>query len=185
LKRKTPKVKDIVRIVILVLCGVALGVNLYHANASKLVGNQLPMPFGFGTAVVLSGSMEPAISVNDLIIVSENKRYAEGDIVVYQDGGSLVVHRVIEIDGNEIITKGDANNVADNPMEKSLVKGTVIGIIPGIGSLVRFIKTPTGTILFVLAAIVLIELPYRMEKKRDDEKRQQIIDEINRLKDGK
>jgi len=34
----------------------------------------------------------------------------------------------------------------------------------------------------VVAAIALVELPHRREKQKDDEERQKIIDEINRLK---
>ena len=185
--KKTKKInfKSILRLVVIALCGGILGLNLYSANANKLVGNQLPMPFGYGWAVVLSGSMEPNMQIGDLIIVSEAKPYAEGDTVVYQQGGMLVVHRVIEIDGDSITTQGDANNAADAPIDKSAVKGTVIAVVPKVGKLVQFIKTPIGTLMIVAAVVVLTELPYRREKQKDDEERQKIIDEIKRLKDEK
>lgn len=181
-KAKKINFKSILRVAVLVLCGGILGLNLYTANASKLVGNKLPMPFGYGWAVVLSGSMEPAISVGDLIVVSENRPYTVDDTVVYQQGGMLVVHRVTAIDGEMITTKGDANNTADQPINANAVKGTVIAVVPKVGTLVNFIKTPTGTIALVAAAVAMVELPYRREKQRDDEERQKIIDEINRLK---
>ena len=184
-KHKKFTIKNLLRLVMLAVCGGVLGVNLYLANANRLVGNQLPMPFGYGAAVVLSGSMEPAMSVGDLIIVSEDKPYAVDDVVVFQSGGSLVVHRVCDIQGDSITTKGDANNTADSPVDKSAVKGTVVAVLPRVGGLVNFIKTPLGTILVVAAAVALTELPYRREKQKDDEQRQQIIDEIRRLKDEK
>ena len=182
--KKTKKInfKSILRLVVLAVCGGILGLNLYSANASKLVGNQLPMPFGYGWAVVLSGSMEPSISVGDLIIVSENKPYAVDDTVVYQQGSMLVVHRVVEINGDMVITKGDANNAEDQPISSSAVKGTVVAVVPKVGTLVSLIKTPMGTIALVAAAVAMVELPYRREKQKDDEERQKIIDEINRLK---
>ena len=90
------------RLLLLILCGVILGVNVYLANANSLVGNQLPMPFGYGAAVVLSGSMEPEFSKGDLIVVNETDTYEVNDIVVFQDGNSLVVHRIINIDGETI-----------------------------------------------------------------------------------
>lgn len=183
MKIGNPKIKDVVRIVVLVVCAAVLGVNFYQANASRLAGNQMPMPFGIGTAIVLSGSMEPEISVGDFIVVSEKKAYGEDSIVVFQDGRSLVVHRVVEINDNTIVTKGDANNTVDNPVEKTMVKGTVIAVIPQIGSVVSFIQTPIGTMLFAIMAVVLIELPYRREKQMDEKKRQEIIEEINCLKD--
>ena len=181
MKKKKIKLKDIARIILLILCGRVLGMNLYLANANKLVGNQMPTPFGYGAAVVLSGSMEPALSVGDLIIVSESKPYAENDIVVFQDGGSLVVHRVVSVDAETVITQGDANNVADDPISKSSVKGTVVAVVPQVGGLVSFIKTPIGTILFVALAVLLVELPYRKEKQKDDEEIQQLIEKLKRL----
>jgi len=179
---KKIKFKGILRLVVLAVCGGVLGLNIYTANASKLVGDHMPMPFGFGGAVVLSGSMEPALSVGDLIIVSKDKPYSVQDIVVYQQNNTLVVHRVVSIDEETIVTQGDANNVADSAVEKSAVKGTVIAVVPMVGNAVNFIKTPIGTILLVVAAIALVELPHRREKQKDDEERQKIIDEINRLK---
>lgn len=60
-------------------------------------GNQMPMPFGYGIGVVLSGSMEPTYSVDDVIIVKDTDNYQVNDVVVFQEGKSLTVHRVIEV----------------------------------------------------------------------------------------
>lgn len=183
MKKKNKTISNIIRVVVLVICGAVLGLNIYSFNANSLVGNKLPMPFGYGAAVVLSGSMEPELSVGDLIIVSKEKEYQVNDVVVFQDTSMLVVHRIVAIEGNLVTTKGDANNVEDAPIEKSAIKGKVIGCVPGIGTLVNFIKTPAGTICIVLLALILIEVPRRRELKRDDEERQKIIEEIQRMKD--
>lgn len=179
------KIKDALRVLILVLCGVILGVNVYLANANTLVGNQLPMPFGYGAAVVLSGSMEPEFSAGDLIVVKEEASYRENDIVVFRDGNTLVVHRLISIDGEMITTKGDANETSDEPISISAVKGKVLFCIPFAGQVVGFLKTPFGTICIIAIAIALIEIPRRSEKKKDDRQRQKILDEIQRLKNEK
>ena len=175
--------KSILRWTLLVVCGSILGINVYFANARRLVGNQLPMPFGYGIAIVLSGSMEPAISKDDLILVKEAESYDVDDIVVYQDTYSLVVHRIVEIDGENIITKGDANNVADKPIVVTDIKGKVIVWNSFAGKCVSFLKTPMGIICIIAAAIALIEIPHRKEKEKDDEERREIIDEIRRLKE--
>ena len=140
------------------------------------------MPFGYGAAVVLSGSMEPEMSKGDLIIVSKSDSYVLNNVVVFQDGNTLVVHRIIAIDGDTITTQGDANTVADNPIDKTVIKGEVIACIPWIGEIVNLIKTPIGTIGIIALAILLIEIPRRNEKKNDDEERQKIVEEIERLK---
>ena len=181
-KNSKCKLKSTFRLLILILCGLMLGVNVYIINANSLVGNQLPMPFGYGAAVVLSGSMEPEFSKGDLIVVKVTENYELNDIVVFQDGNALVVHRIISIDGETITTKGNANNTADEPINVSAVKGEVLFWIPYAGSVVGFLKTPVGIICIIAAAIALIEIPRRNEKKKDDEERQKIIEEIERLK---
>lgn len=183
MKKNKKKFPPVLRLILLVICGAVLGVNVYLANAKSLVGNQMPMPFGYGASVVLSGSMEPEFSKGDLIIVGEADSYQEHDIVVFQDGASLVVHRIIEIDGEKIITQGDANNVPDEPIESSAIKGKVLFHIDKLGTIVSFFKTPVGTVLIIAAAIALVEIPRRREKDADDAEKQKILEEIKRLRE--
>ena len=185
---------NILRTVLLIICGTLIGVNVYLINAKTLAGNDLPMPFGYGAAVVLSGSMEPTLSVNDLIIVQEfstgdmivvkeTEDFDIYDIVVYKSGSSLVVHRIVGIGAEKVVTKGDANNTEDEPITRADVLGKVIFHIPYLGTVISFLKTPVGTIILVGLAILLVEIPHRREVEKDDEEMQKIIDEINRLKD--
>lgn len=182
----TKKIKlkhtGILRILLLIICGAILGVNVYSLNANRLVGNRIPMPFGYGAAVVLSGSMEPTLSTDDLIIVRKAESLAVDDIVVFQDEDILVVHRIIETDGETVTTKGDANNAADEPVSVSDIKGKVVFSIPFAGKIVNFMKTPVGILLVIIAAIALVEIPHRKEKRKHDEDQQKIIEEIERLK---
>ena len=183
--RQNFKLKNWFRLLFLIICGLMIGFNVYLANANGLVGNQLPMPFGYGAAVVLSGSMEPEFSEGDLILIKETKDYKQNDIVVFQGGNNLIVHRIIDIDGETITTKGDANKTADEPINVSNIKGKVLFWIPFLGNVVSFLKTPLGTVCIIASAIALIEIPHRREKKKDDEERQKIIEEIERLKKEK
>ena len=103
----------IFRLILILIISLTFGFGIYNWNASSLSGNKLPMPFGFGLAVVVSGSMEPELSVNDLIFVVQTNDYQVREMVVFQDGNTLVVHRIIRIEGEgderQFITKGDAN----------------------------------------------------------------------------
>ncbi len=163
--------------------GVILGMNAYLANARGLGGNQLPMPFGIGVAVVLSGSMEPALEINDIIFVREADSYEVGDIVVYQSGQTLIVHRMIARDGENLITQGDANNAADPPIAIHAVKGEVIAHIPAVGLAVNALKTPVGILIVLIAAFALTEFSFRKEKDRDEKELEAIKAEIRRLKE--
>ena len=176
------KWKTALRIVLLVVAGAVVGTNLYSWNAKSLMGNSLPMPFGCGMAVVLSGSMEPTIRIDDLIIVTEQEDYKENDIVAYQSDSVVVAHRIIAVEPDTVITKGDANNAPDAPIRKEMMKGKVVGWIPGAGRIARLMKSPVATVLLVGGALLLSELTLRKEKKKDEDELEQIKAEIRRLK---
>lgn len=179
---KNKQLKTLLRTGLLLLVSLLLGVNLYLWNAQKVAGNALPMPFGYGVAVVLTGSMEPALSANDLILVQAQEEYALRDIVVYQSGGSLVVHRIIAHNGDTVITRGDANNAADAELRVEYIKGKVIGCVPGFGAVVKLMKQPVVVIGLIAAALYLLERSYRKEKQQDNDKLEDIKAEIRRLK---
>ncbi|MCD8364566.1 MAG: signal peptidase I [Clostridiales bacterium] len=172
----------ILRRILLIAVSLVIGVNAYLWNARNLVGNQLPMPFGYGVAVVLSGSMEPVLSVDDLVLIKKTQDVDVGDIIVFQSSGELIIHRVISIDAGTIQTQGDANNIADSPVDVSDVKGKLVLSIPYIGKVVRVLKTPAVILILCVAVVVLMELSYRGERRRGDEEIEEIMEEIRQLK---
>lgn len=177
------KITPVLRTTLLVVAGLILGLNLYKWNAKSLAGNVLPMPFGYGAAVVLSGSMEPTIMTNEMIIVKAQDSYEVGDVVVYQSGYSLVVHRIIAMDDQMVTTRGDANNVDDEPMELSRIKGEVIAHVPHVGTVIQVLKSPVATVILIAGVVLIVEMSFRKKKEDDDQQLQQIKDEIRRLKE--
>ena len=178
-ERPTKRKPYLFRLIILILLGAFLGISLYHFNATRLTGNSVPMPFGVGAAVVLSGSMEPELSVGDLIIVAQQEEYVEREIVVYQDGASTITHRIIRITEEEVIVKGDANNTEDAPISPDRM---VVLASPLVGYLIEAIKTPIGTLLLLALAVVLLEFSFLNEKKEEQKKLQEIREQIDELK---
>ena len=174
--------KTIIRTVLLVFVALIVGINVYAINASRVAGDAIPMPFGVGLTVVLSGSMEPELSVGDLLIVAEQDSYTVGEVVVFQEGRIGVVHRIIEMDGSTVTTQGDANNASDEPMDISRIKGKVVLAIPMVGYLVNMIKTPVATVIILAAAIFLLERSFPKEKEKDADQLEEIKREIERLK---
>ena len=89
--------------------------------------------FGFQAFRVGSGSMEPKIKKNDFIIIHKQKEYEIGDIVTFykKDTNEYITHRIIEIEDEKIITKGDANNTTDlNPIATDDILGKMLFKIP-------------------------------------------------------
>lgn len=173
--------KTVLRLLALLLAGAVAGLGLYSWNARSLAGDAVPMPFGYGASVVLSGSMEPTLSVGDLLIVVRTEDYREQDIVVYQRGSMAVVHRIVELEGDSVITKGDANNTPDAPLPLGALKGRVIRVIPGVGRLLWAVRSPAGILVVLGLAVALTEASYRSEKKQKQQQNERIKAEIRLL----
>lgn len=142
--------------------------NIYTILVRRFTDELQPSVFGWSWAVVISGSMEPEIMVNDLIVVHKTGDYQVGDIVTYRDKSSVVTHRVIEKSGGVYTTKGDANNVQDmKPVEEKNIVGEVVYVIPGLGLFMDFLRSPMGLLLMVLTGFLLIELPLMFGKRRE------------------
>lgn len=186
MKEKTEKKKIrvgsvIFRIVLIIVAGLTVGLAVFSFNAAHIGGNQLPMPFGYGASVVLSGSMEPALAVNDLVFVEARDDYDPGDVVVYQNGNTLIIHRIVKKDGETFVTRGDANNADDDPISLSEIKGAMIFRIPFIGLIFKWLKTLPGTLIVLGLAIFLLYRSRRKERAKDAEQLDEIVEEIRRL----
>ena len=185
MKKKFPqKLKTALRLFVMILAAAVLGANLYSWNASLVSGDSLPMPFGVGAAVVVSGSMEPEISVGDLIIVTKKENYEVNDVIVFQDGRMTVTHRIVAIDEETVTTKGDANNTEDKPIFPAQIKGEVVAVVPLVGYVIDWVKTPVGTLLILGVAIFLTERSFRSDKQKDAEEIENIRAEIEKLKNN-
>lgn len=88
--------------------------------------DKLPRFFNYYIFNVTSGSMEKEINVGDYIIVKKTNDVKVNDIVTYQKDNYFITHRIIEINGDKVVTKGDANNINDDEISKSDIIGKYI-----------------------------------------------------------
>ena len=161
-------------LVFILLCNIYIGIQKSRTD------DPLPNVFGFASAVVISGSMQPTLNVNDFLIIREKEaaEYAVGDIVTFVDpesqNSALVTHRIIERDGDTITTKGDSitNNVPDTPFDVSCIKGSLFAKIPHLGGAMEFFKQPVGIVFLVIIGFLLVEIPYLIDRKRADRDRE-------------
>ena len=80
-------------------------------------------------ASITSGSMWPALKKGDLVLIKgidSRDDITLGDVVVYTNKAGFTIHRVIELNEATLITKGDANNVADSPINYDEVVGRAV-----------------------------------------------------------
>lgn len=145
---------------------LTLAAMLCYMSISRAAGEPLPTVFGWGNAVVLSGSMEPTLPVGALLLTHEKESYSPGDVVIYEDeNGTLVTHRLVSITDGEALTKGDANNAEDKPFPASRIRGRVEVILPGVGSTILWLKTPSGFSAILLVIGLLTVIPAYLIRK--------------------
>jgi len=106
-----------------------------------------------GSYTVMSGSMSPALSPGDLVIVKGEEPVNIGDMVTVKSGEFTYTHRVVEkLKGDLFRLKGDANEDPDaNLVEASQIIGKVVLIFP-----FSHLYTPYGLVLAMLAPAALI-----------------------------
>ena len=108
-----------------------------------------------------TGSMAPTIPAYSLCLIDTHVDYDSlqtGDIIVYDRpyDHMQVVHRIIAIFDEGVLTKGDANPVDDGILlTEADITGVYLCHIPGAGLAANLIRTPVG-IGFILAIVVLL-----------------------------
>jgi len=116
----------------------------------RLLAYSLKTPYPL--AAITSGSMQPTLKEGDLVFIKGinqekvKEGIKEGQILVYHNDLGFIVHRVVSIDKDNLVTKGDANLVIDKPIDYKQVIGTVVSInnqpvrIPYFGYLTLLVK---------------------------------------------
>ena len=148
---------------------LALILNVFTLWSVGKIKRGESVKFGYFCAIIGSGSMEPTISINDLLFIKAAPHYQIGDIVTYvSQSGSLVTHRVKEVSSQGYIAQGDANNIPDEEITRQRVMGRVVFSLPLVGGITDAILSPTG-IIFLVCTFLLIYLIQRIRRDQNEE----------------
>ncbi len=154
------KVLSYASIVLLVIIGAFL---LYYLFTIQKYKNDSEFKPEVSLYTIISGSMEPAIHVYDVVVnvaVKSPEDIKVGDVITFESTSSIskgltVTHRVQDIkivNGRyEYVTKGDYNPVADSSTAKyENVLGKVAFKIPQLGRVQFIVASKAGWFLVVL-----------------------------------
>jgi signal peptidase len=114
--------------------------------------------------LVKSQSMEPNINMGDMIVTGPvdgpiNPGIEPGKVITFQMGKGLVTHRVLELNGATIRTKGDALEDPDSwQVDVANVKGVLLFRIPYIGYMNNFVRTKNGWFIAIIIPAFLLVL---------------------------
>ena len=122
--------------------------------------------FGFRIYKIGSGSMEPYLKVNDYIIIKEKKNYNVGNVVTYKKNNEYITHRIKSIDGEIIITKGDNNNIEDQPINKKDIIGCLVYKSSVLSATLYLLNKPIlWILLFIVGLVITILIPDKRKER--------------------
>jgi signal peptidase I len=138
-------------------------------------------------------SMLPTLEVGDLVVVHSvpYSSIHEGDVIVFArpapDGtctsaSEIIVHRVVNITSQGLITQGDDRNTNPYPDEgppenewppvpASCVKGEVVVAIPYLGRITEAFPPPYNYVLVAAILALVFALELRPKRSHQDEER--------------
>ena len=110
---------------------------------------------GHSFAIVVGNSMYPNLKDGDFLVVKQHAEVEYGDVVCFFDEEERrIVHRIVQIKDDEIITKGDFNKTKDKPIKENQLIGKVIFK----SAILGFIFRNLHIVLICLCIYVFIEL---------------------------
>lgn len=174
IKKTIEKIVNIILDIAIFIFGIILLISIYNNVQTKILKNSYSSFFGYTVFGVQTGSMADEINAGDWIIVKGNKNYKIDDVVTYMQDGEFITHRIVESYKNTFITKGDANNTKDDPINKDQIVGKVIKILPNFEIFRKTLFNP----IVLLCVIITLYLAVALFKKNNDETSKININEI-------
>lgn len=161
------KIIDCALNILIVIFAILLIISMYTAFQIKILKNEYANFFGYSLFEVQTGSMHKAIEAGDWIIIKKTNTIEIGDIITYKHNKEYITHRVIESYKETYVTKGDANNAKDDPIDQSQIIGKVVKILPGFGIVRKTIFNPTVVIALIIT-LYLFNLTFKKEQTKFD-----------------
>lgn len=160
---------------------------------------QVPQVLGYSVFRVMTGSMEPEIRENSLLVVKKTppEDIVPGDVISFFSPdpmleGAVNTHRVVRVEKEngriQFITKGDANVIEDTyPVDASALVGKAVFKSYWLGKTVSLLANPLvfGIIILLPLLIILLMNLYRavriaadIAKKEEEEAVRKALEEI-------
>ncbi len=178
------KIKKIIKWLIIIFLVAMIIINITLISKAKSDSEVVPDFLGFTPFIMSSGSMEPKLPVNDIIITKKIKAedIKVGDIISYKYENIIITHRVTKVkrvgDNYFYETKGDKNKVKDkNLVTYSQIQGKYIFTVPILGTVINYVRTTRGMITvlaFVICLYVLYDITTREIIKHRHKKRKYV-----------
>lgn len=150
---------------------IVLIISVYNTIQLKLFKNDYSSFFGYSVFEVQTNSMADEINSGDWIIVKITDKIKLKDVITFKKDGEFITHRVIEKYNGTYITKGDANNSKDDPVDQKQIVGKVVKILPAFGFLRKTLFNK-GVLIALIVTLFIINIMFNDKKQviKKDEK---------------
>ena len=154
---------SIINLIIFIL-GIIAIIAIWTTIQINVQGQEYIDIFGYSIFSTETASMSPTIETGDIVIVKIGEEVQEKDIITYKNDNSFITHRIIKIDGESIIAKGDNNNTQDKPITKDAILGKVVFTINNVEIWKKVFSDMSAIIPIIITVVLFIILVSYKEK---------------------
>ncbi len=159
--------KSIVNLIIFLLSIIAI-ISIWAFVQLNVQNKEYINIFGYSVLSTETGSMAPTIAKGDIVIIKIGDEIKEDDIITYKKENVLITHRIVSINGDIIIAKGDYNNTDDEPINKDAVIGKAVHIINNV-EIWKKVFSDMHVIIPISITVILFILLVSYKEKTGDE----------------
>lgn len=171
--------KKVIEIIAIILVYNIILIAISSANKINIINI-----FGYKSYIIKTNSMEPTISINDVVIAKkvEKEKIKTGDVITFLQNGEVITHRITKIDENgDYTTKGDNNNIEDTfKITFDNIEGKHILTIPYLGKIVQALDNQIVFLIITLIVLIFIFITIQNQEKRENRREKKKIEDRKR-----
>lgn len=163
-------IKSIIINSIIFILGIIAIIAIWTSIQLNVQNKEYVDIFGYSIFSTETGSMSPTMEKGDIVFVKIGEQAGEKDIITYKKGNSFITHRIIEINGDSIIAKGDNNNTQDEAITKDAIVGKVVHIINNVEiwkKVFSDISVVIPVFITVILFVILVSYKEKTGEKND------------------
>ena len=171
--------KKVIEIIAIILIYNIILIALSSANKISVVNI-----LGYKSYIIKTNSMEPTISINDVVITKKVKKekIKKGDVITFLQDGEVITHRITQIEDNgNYTTKGDNNNIEDTfKITYENIEGKHILTIPYLGKIVQALDNKIVFLIITLIILIFMFITILNQEKRENRREKKKIEDKKR-----
>lgn len=162
-------IKDIIINLIIFILGIIAVLAIWTSIQLNVQKKEYANIFGYSIFSTETGSMSPTMEIGDVVIVKIGEQVQEKDIITYKKDNSFITHRIVKIEGNSIIAKGDNNNTQDEEITQDAVVGKVVFIINNV-EIWKNVFSDINVIIPIIITLILFVILICYKEKNEPNK---------------